>query len=156
MTKDQARCAHCPIPEGLICRGEDVRRLCEIVDPEHAAYNPGYIRVLMSLAQGAPFPHPSFLDTRGGVPFEREWRSDAPPPRLPSVAEALKLIEAMKTCPFRSVDPGCGCVGARCGLRVSSLPAGEGSRTPRRGSVVSYTECFDCLRLYAIELKYNT
>ena len=52
----------------------------------------------------------------------------------PDLAEALSLLGAMKACPFRSVDAICGCAGARCDLR--------------QGSVVSYPECFDCLRQY--------
>ena len=29
----------------------------------------------------------------------------------PDVAETLSLLGAMKTCPFRAVDSGCGCSG---------------------------------------------
>jgi len=53
----------------------------------------------------------------------------------PAVSEAIALVKAMKACPFRSTDPGCGCAGGRCALR--------------RGSVVSHPDCFDCLQRYA-------
>lgn len=50
-----------------------------------------------------------------------------------SVAEAIRLTRIMKTCPYRNAV-GCGCAGARCGLR--------------RGKIVSHIECFVCLQRY--------
>jgi len=108
-------CAHCPIGEGFFCQGEDARRLCMLVDPEHRDYTPEYVATIRSLAQ------PRKPD--GHRVAER-----------PDLAEALSLLGAMRACPFRSVDAVCGCAGARCALR--------------QGSIVSYPECFDCLRQY--------
>lgn len=53
---------------------------------------------------------------------------DAP---RPTVAESVRLTRAMNACPSRSVDPGCGCAGARC--------------SARGGAVVSHLDCFACL-----------
>jgi hypothetical protein len=104
-------CVNCPITEGLYCPGEDARRLCMLVDPEHPEFTPEYVATIRGLAR------PRGADER-----------------RPDLAEALSLIGAMKACPFRKVDTNCGCAGAKCSLR--------------RGSVVSYPECFDCLRQY--------
>jgi len=41
-------CPHCPVPAGLVCRGLDVPRFCELVDPEHLAHDPRYIRILVA------------------------------------------------------------------------------------------------------------
>ncbi len=41
------RCAYCPIGPDLPCRGEQVRRLCQLIDPEHPAYSPGYLTRLL-------------------------------------------------------------------------------------------------------------
>jgi phage-related protein len=51
----------------------------------------------------------------------------------PDVAESIALTRAMHACPFRSVDPGCGCNGGRC--------------ADRGGSIVSHIDCFACPKL---------
>ncbi len=56
-------------------------------------------------------------------------------PARPAVFESLALVKAMRECPFRSTDSGCGCAGGRCSLR--------------RGAIVSHPDCFDCLQRYA-------
>jgi hypothetical protein len=56
-------------------------------------------------------------------------------PVLPDVREAIEWVKGMKSCVYRSVNPGCGCSGGgRCSLR--------------RGVAVNHQECFDCLRRY--------
>jgi hypothetical protein len=40
------RCPHCPIPEGLACRGINVRRFCELLNPQSRHYNAAYTDVL--------------------------------------------------------------------------------------------------------------
>jgi hypothetical protein len=52
--------------------------------------------------------------------------------------ETLTLVRAMRACPFRSIDTGCGCAGGRCSLR--------------HGAVVSHRDCMDCLRRYPANL----
>ena len=56
----------------------------------------------------------------------------APAPARPSAVESVDLARRMNACPRRTVDPGCGCNGGRCGARG--------------GAVVSHVDCFDCLR----------
>jgi len=88
------RCVRCPIPAELICHGIDVRRFCELLNPNEPAYDPGYAEVLWRLA----------------TPLSRE------PPGL-ELAESLGLLRAMKACLFHSRDPESSCGCGRCGLR---------------------------------------
>ena len=41
------RCPHCPAGPGD-CRGEAVRRFCELVDPASESYLPAYARILLT------------------------------------------------------------------------------------------------------------
>ena len=41
-----SKCAHCPCTVAIACPGEGARRLCDLVDPEHPAYRPGYLAVI--------------------------------------------------------------------------------------------------------------
>lgn len=50
------KCPHCP-REGR-CQGEDVPRLCRLVDPTHRDYRPAYLRVLGPPDPNAPPPPP--------------------------------------------------------------------------------------------------
>lgn len=104
------KCGHCPIPPDLTCHGEDAARLCELVDVDGPIYDPNYLPSLWALA-----------------------RPIAERPAPPDVVEVLRLLRAMKGCPYRDPDPGCGCSAARCALR--------------RGPV-SHLDCFPCLRAY--------
>jgi hypothetical protein len=53
-----SRCFNCPVNPALACPGTDVRRFCELVDPDHADYAPAYRVSLCSLAEGtAPGPY---------------------------------------------------------------------------------------------------
>jgi hypothetical protein len=106
------RCSGCPIPAALICQGENVRRFCELIDPAHTAYEPGYVDTLWDMGH-------------------RETKAAEP---RSTVAEALEQVQAMHACSYRSIDPGCGCAGAKCGLR--------------HGEIVSYVDCFECIRRY--------
>jgi hypothetical protein len=40
------RCPHCPLDRSLRCRGEEVRRFCELVDPSGPDYRREYARIL--------------------------------------------------------------------------------------------------------------
>jgi len=93
-----ARCLVCPIPEDLTCRGTAVRRFCELVDPGHPAYQPGYIQVLRQYA-GRPL--------------------DEPPPS--ELAESRALLRSMKACEFRSTDLNSGCGCGHCALRGAAI-----------------------------------
>ena len=99
------RCARCPVSADVHCRGLDVRRYCKLIDPAHAKYDSRYVDVILR-------------------------RSRQPADPIPA-ATSLHLLERMKACQFRSVDPGCGCSGGRCGLRDWRL--------------VSHLECFECI-----------
>ena len=55
-----------------------------------------------------------------------------PTSALMPLAEALQLHRLMRRCPWRSTE-GCGCTGARCGLR---------------SAIVSHRDCLDCVRTY--------
>jgi hypothetical protein len=101
------RCAGCPIPCDQYCRGEDVARFCELV-----GFDPRYREVLKQFA----------LDGRPDLE-----------PLIPT-AVSVRLLAAMKQCPFRSVDPGCGCSGGRCALR--------------HARPVNHRECFACIQRY--------
>ncbi len=78
-----------------------------------------------------------------GGPVERThaaWRLNQPdtlmptpphPPLIP-LTESLELLRLVKLCRYRSAI-GCGCSGARCGLR---------------SAIVSHRDCLDCVRSY--------
>ena len=78
-----------------------------------------------------------------GDPVERAhaaWRLNQPdtlmptppdPPLIP-LTESLALLRLVKLCRYRSTT-GCGCSGARCGLR---------------SAIVSHRDCLDCVRSY--------
>ena len=78
-----------------------------------------------------------------GDPVERAhaaWRLNQPdtlmpttpdPPLIP-LTESLELLRLVKLCRYRSTT-GCGCSGARCGLR---------------SAIVSHRDCLDCVRSY--------
>lgn len=36
------RCPLCPVAHEIPCQGEKVRRFCQLIDPSHPAYTPGY------------------------------------------------------------------------------------------------------------------
>ncbi len=36
------KCVHCPIDVDAGCIGERARRLCDLIDPSHPAYQPDY------------------------------------------------------------------------------------------------------------------
>jgi hypothetical protein len=74
----------------LRCRGLDVRRFCELLDPSCPQYDPSYVGVILRQS-GRPEP--------------------------PAPAEAVELAARMRACLYRSVDPQCGCPGGHCGLR---------------------------------------
>jgi hypothetical protein len=90
-------------------------------------------RLCMLVDPGYPDYSPEYVATIRSLARPRQT-DEARPAERPAPAEALSLLGAMKDCPYRTVDSVCGCSGARCGLR--------------RGSIVSYPECFDCLRQY--------
>ena len=118
MGDNQARCAHCPVEPGLPCKGIEVRRLCELTDPNHAAYNASYRSLLRQLARGEGL---SPASGSSGV--------------TPGLAESLALIRRLSACPHRSARTDCGCAGlARCAL-------GRGQQ-----GLVNHHDCFDCLR----------
>jgi hypothetical protein len=120
MEPDVPRCPHCPVDPGRPCEGLGVRRLCELVDPNHAAYNPAYRSLLGDLAGDAAG------STGAAV-------QDAPT-RL-GVGESLTLLRTMNACPHRSARTDCGCAGlGRCAL-------GRG-----RDGLVNHLDCFACLR----------
>ena len=98
--------------------GTRVRRLCELTDPGHAAYNASYRSLLLRLA-------------RGDAPEATDRR----PAGMPSLAESLALFRRLGACPHRSARTDCGCAGlARCAL-------GRGQR-----GLVNHHDCLDCLR----------
>lgn len=101
------KCPHCPRTHPD-CPGEKARRLCDLANPDHPAYRPEY---RVTLANHAI--------------------SEA---ENPTVAESMDLLNRMKSCAFRSVDPGCGCSGGRCSLRSAAI--------------VGYADCFACLKAY--------
>ena len=51
---EPVRCSRCPIEPGLPCAGRGVRRLCELVDPAHPAYNPACRRQAWVVAHPGP------------------------------------------------------------------------------------------------------
>jgi len=114
-----SRCPHCP-RAGQACRGEELARLCELVDPEHAAFNPAYREVLEPACRDA--------DNPDNPPDHPEWNIDQIP-----LAESLRLTALARGCPFRS-QPACGCDAAACALK--------------RGADVSARTCWDCVRRY--------
>jgi hypothetical protein len=143
---DMARCPHCPIDPGLSCEGLRVRRLCELVDLTHAAYNPDYLSLLRSLTLGATeassagisraYPAADDDSFFGQLPGSDQGEP-APGESLASLitTESLALLRRMRACPHRIVRTDCGCAGlARCVL-------GRG-----HDGLVNHFDCFDCLR----------
>ena len=47
------RCARCPVSPDLVCPGSDVRRFCELADPDHCDHRPAYRDTLVSMATGS-------------------------------------------------------------------------------------------------------
>jgi hypothetical protein len=90
------RCIRCPTPPEIRCRGLDVRRFCELIDPSGSGYDPGYERVILSESHRL-----------AGI------AAPIPP------AEAAELLARMRACPFRSIADG-GCQCGRCGLRTGA------------------------------------
>jgi hypothetical protein len=112
------RCAHCPVESGLPCKGLQVRRLCELSNPDHADFNPSYRSLLVQLAR---------TDASRAQP-ERSGES-------PDLAESLRLIGQLRSCPHRTARADCGCAG------VASCALGRG-----RDGLVNHHDCFNCLR----------
>lgn len=116
-----SRCPHCPVEEGARCKGQEIRRLCELVDRANPAYNPAYISLLKEGRENRPEPNGA---AAGGA--------------SPSVSETLELLRGMNACPDRVAETNCGCAGlARCGR-------GHG-----RSGLVNHLDCFQCLRALA-------
>jgi hypothetical protein len=117
-TTDEARCPNCPCPS--VCLG-------------WAAF--------CIWATEYPSDHTKIrhICTRSAMGAVLNFSRPAPDGGRPNVNESLATIKAMRTCPFRSAGPGCGCAGARCALR--------------RGSIVSYPDCFDCLQRYGSDYE---
>jgi hypothetical protein len=114
----ETRCSHCPVGEGSRCKGQEIRRLCELVDPTSAAYNPAYKPLLPEREEGSPDPEGAA--GAGG---------------LPSVSESLALLRRLNACPDRFAETTCGCAGlARC------------ARGQGRQGLVNHLDCFQCLR----------
>ena len=90
-------------------------------------------RLCMLVDPGHPEYTPEYVATIRSLARPRTTDETRPAER-PDLAETLSLLGAMKACLFRAVDTVCGCAGARCGIR--------------QGSIVSYTECIECLRQY--------
>jgi hypothetical protein len=115
-----SRCSHCP-RAGLPCRGEEAVRLCELINPEHAAFNPAYRDVLAPTVHDPNNPdNPSNCHIRdiNCIPL----------------AESLRLTALVRGCAFRS-PPACGCQGAAaCALKG--------------GADVPTQTCWDCVRRY--------
>ncbi len=57
------KCSTCPLEEDHHCRGELARRLCELVNPVHPAYDPAY-RVLLNVPASEM---PSFAQQAGNA-----------------------------------------------------------------------------------------
>ena len=87
-------CLRCPIADPTVrCRGLDVPRFCELIDPACPQYDPGYIAVIE----------------------DQTYRRRSAPAPIPP-AESADLTRRMKACLYRSAGAtGCGC--GRCGLR---------------------------------------
>lgn len=115
---DGARCRRCPLAPDAPCAGVDIRRLCQLVDPEHPDHDPAYKAVLTTTDR----PRPDAVDA-----------DEEPPPRRP-LHETLRLLRAMKSCPHREERTDCGCAGA-----ASCSRGGE------RDGLVRIVDCFDCL-----------
>jgi len=88
------RCLRCPVLTPVRCRGLDVRRYCELIDPSCAQFDPGYLEVILA----------------------ESHRLASALPVMP-LAESAALVRRMNACPYRSAskDSGCGC--GQCGLR---------------------------------------
>ena len=95
-----------------------VRRLCELTDPNHPAYNPSYRSLLLQLASGDG-RLPASL-SHGGTP---------------GLAVALALLRQLRACSHRIARTDCGCAG----LAVCALGRGQ-------EGLVNHHDCFDCLQ----------
>jgi hypothetical protein len=120
MEPDGARCDHCPVDQALPCEGLNFRRLCDLADPDHGAYNPAYRSLLERLAGAA---HPTLGVVRGtGARTTLD------------VGESFGLLREMYDCPHRITRIECGCAG----LATCVLEHG-------RGGLVNHHDCFACL-----------
>lgn len=62
----------------------------------------------------------------------------------PEVRAAVETQRKIGACPYRSTV-GCGCAGARCGLKIDPLGP---VATPRRWAIVSHRDCAACIERY--------
>lgn len=124
-------CEHCPVAKlanGMPCPGRTVihsrpavGRYCELVDPSHPAYVPGYDASVLEAAQRPQAP------SRAAAPL-------SPAPIDPLSPEQRAAFEAeFNACPHRSRDTTCRCRQHKCAL-------GKGTE----GYVTTW-ECSICL-----------
>jgi hypothetical protein len=120
MEPQGARCPHCPVDPGRPCEGLYFRRLCELADPDHAAYNPAYRPLLERLAGATPLALAA--TRRGGAQATL------------GVGESVGLLRDMYLCPQRVTRTECGCAG----LATCMLGYGQ-------DGLVNHHDCFACL-----------
>lgn len=83
----------------------------------------------------------SLPDAIGYVPPPEEARAEPPAAANPPPSAVLAALKLVKQCPWRSVDPPCGCSGARCALRFARGATGQ---------IVSSQECIACVETYGL------
>jgi hypothetical protein len=71
------RCESCPCDPGVACRGLQLRRFCELMDPGHPDHEPKYAGVIRGLSSGelapgpAPLVHVDYGTSPDGLPRSR-------------------------------------------------------------------------------------
>lgn len=62
-----SHCLHCPMPEGTACRGESARRLCDLIDPGHPDFIPGYDRAIVDSSSPGAAKYPPLATQAGNA-----------------------------------------------------------------------------------------
>jgi hypothetical protein len=76
----EGRCARCPTPDAIACRGIDVRRFCDLIDPACPQYDPGYIHVILRESYRAPLDMPPpRVDATDRIPLGKCCGGNLPP-----------------------------------------------------------------------------
>lgn len=120
------RCPHCPLQGGR-CRGEELRRLCTLVDPEALGYDPRYLSRLSPDADPPAYPSLArqAVNLAGAVASHvASGLAEA------SESEKARRLAVCRACPsFDATESRCrecGCyMEAKAGWESGTCPLGK-------------------------------
>lgn len=100
------RCESCPVESGSPCIGEHARRICDLCNPAHPAYRPGYRESI----SGVSYPA---LTTQASNAFIAAGQAIASGFKARDEAEQARCLEICRGCEYFDAARGkcrrCGC-----------------------------------------------